>query len=363
MANLIEELLLKLHITSTPWINALLTVAFFIIIAILVNLLIIHVLKRLVKFTKSDLDDKIIDILHKPIYLTIILFSLSYAINYLMFFFEVIDKNSDAINYPEAIISTIVTIIWFFAVLKTSDLIVFRGFKKLSDVSGMRQDIIPLIGNVARIAIAVAAIMALLSIWHIDITPLLASAGILGIAIAMAAKDTLANFFGGISVFLDKPYKIGDYVELDQQERGEVVDIGIRSTRIKTRDDILISIPNSIIANSKILNESAPIPKFRVRVPVGVSYGSDIDLVEKVLIQVALENDNIVEDPEPRARFREFGDSSLNFELLCWAEDPARRGETQHELNRAVYKIFAANNINIPFPQRDLHIIRGEDKD
>ncbi|MEW6214412.1 MAG: mechanosensitive ion channel domain-containing protein [Nitrospirota bacterium] len=196
----------------------------------------------------------------------------------------------------------------------------------------------------------------ILSVWKISITPLLASAGIAGAAVAFAAKDTIANFFGGISIFVDRPYKIGDYIVLDTGERGEVVEIGIRSTRIKTRDDILISIPNSIISNTKIINESAPIPNFRVRIPIGVAYGSDIEIVEKTLIEIASQNENILNEPEPRARFREFGESSLNFELLCWAREPALRGLTVHELNKEIYKRFEEKEIRIPFPQRDIHI-------
>jgi small-conductance mechanosensitive channel len=206
----------------------------------------------------------------------------------------------------------------------------------------------------------VVLFIVILSIWQINITPLLASAGIAGIAIAIAAKDTLANFFGGISVFIDRPYKIGDYVDLDSGERGEVVEIGIRSTRMKTRDDILVTIPNSIIANSKIINESAPIPHFRVRIPIGVSYGSDIDLVEKTLLETAADNSNVQTEPAPRVRFREFGDSALLFELLCWAKEPALRGLTIHELNSAIYKNFNESGITIPFPQRDVHLYKKD---
>ena len=184
----------------------------------------------------------------------------------------------------------------------------------------------------------------------------MASAGIAGVAIAIAAKDTIANFFGGISIFMDRPYKIGDYIVIEGGERGEVAAIGVRSTRIKTRDDVLITIPNSVMANSKIINESAPIPNFRVRVAIAVAYGSDIDLVEKTLLEIASANDNILPEPDPRVRFREFGDSALNFELLCWAREPALRGRIIHELNSAIYKKFAEFSITIPFPQRDLHI-------
>ncbi len=227
---------------------------------------------------------------------------------------------------------------------------------KVSDVTGMSRDIVPLVENVTRIVIIVAAVMIVLSIWKINITPIIASAGIAGAAVAFAAKDTIANFFGGISVFVDKPFKIGDYIVLDKGERGEVVAIGVRSTRIKTRDDVQITIPNSIIANTKVINESAPIPNFRVRIPVSVAYGSNIDKVQDTLLQVAGQNENVIPEPSPRVRFREFGDSSLNFELLCWTKEPSLRGLTVHELNCEIYKTFAASGITIPFPQRDVHI-------
>lgn len=240
--------------------------------------------------------------------------------------------------------------------IKISNIVIEGAVYRVSDATGLSKDIVPLAENVSRIAIAVAGLMVILSIWKINITPLLASAGIAGAAVAFAAKDTLANFFGGISVFADKPFKIGDYIVLDKGERGEVVAIGVRSTRIKTRDDILITVPNSIIASTKIINESAPVPNFRVRIPVSVAYGSDIDIVEKTLTETALENANVLKEPEPRVRFREFGESGLLFELLCWAKEPALRGLTVHELNCAIYKRFNKLGIRIPFPQRDVHI-------
>ena len=125
---------------------------------------------------------------------------------------------------------------------------------------------------------------------------------------------------------------------------------------MRTRDDVQITIPNSIIANTKVVNESAPHPNFRVRVPIGVAYGSDIDLVQEVLLGVARANPNILEDPEPRVRFRTYGDSALNFELLAWAKEPALRGRTVHEMNCEIYKDFGRLGIRIPFPQRDVHL-------
>jgi small-conductance mechanosensitive channel len=193
--------------------------------------------------------------------------------------------------------------------------------------------------------------------WHVDLTAWLASAGILGIAIGFAAKDTLANFFSGVFIVADAPYKIGDFIQLGSGERGMVTDIGIRSTRILTRDDIQITIPNATIANDKIVNETGGPEKMeRVRVTVGVAYGSDIDKVREVLLDVAANSKYLLKEPAPRVRFREFLDSSLKFQLLGWIEVPVLRGRALDELNCAVYKAFAANGINIPYPQTDVHV-------
>jgi MscS family membrane protein len=110
------------------------------------------------------------------------------------------------------------------------------------------------------------------------------------------------------------------------------------------------------MANTKIINQSAPIPNFRIRIAVGVAYGVDVDHVEGVLNKLARENEMVLKDPAPRVRFRSFGDSALNFELLCWCENPALKGRLVHELNRSIYKTFQTENIQIPFPQRDVHL-------
>lgn len=345
MKGLIESL----NISTSPYVNALVLVIAFIIIAKALDLFLDRVMRRFTRFTKSDIDDRIMDVIHKPVYFTVILIGLAIAVEYL--------KLSEKVAfYANGTLYSLAAIIWMVTAIKICNTIIEHVVLRVSDVTGLSRDIIPLLENVFKTVIIVGSLMVVLSIWKINITPLLASAGIAGVAVAFAAKDTIANFFGGISVFVDKPFKIGDYIVLDQGERGEVVAIGVRSTRIRTRDDIQITIPNSIIANTKIINESAPVPNFRVRVPVSVAYGSDIDLVQQTLLKIASQNGNVIDDPEPRVRFRQFGDSSLNFELLCWAKEPALRGLTVHELNCSIYKTFNEMGIRIPFPQRDVHM-------
>ncbi len=334
---------------QSAYFKAIVIWIIFILVAKITDIFINRILLRLTKKTKIEIDEQIITFLRRPVYRTIILLGTLQAIAYLG-----LPKGSGL--YITAFLQSLIVLIWSFVLVKITDLLFEQAKRKTTDVTRISREILPLFQNTSRVIIIGIGVAILLSVWKINITPLLASAGIAGVAVALAAKDTLANFFGGISIFVDRPYKLGDYVILDSGERGEVVDIGVRSTKLKTRDDVSISIPNSIMANTKIVNESAPIPRFRLRVRVGVAYGSNIDKVEEILLKIAHENELVVNDPLPRVRFRNFGDSSLDFELLCWVNDPALKGRAMHELNKAIYNSFNEQGIQIPFPQRDLHI-------
>ena len=191
--------------------------------------------------------------------------------------------------------------------------------------------------------------------WRVDVTGWIASAGVIGIAVGFAAKDTLANLFAGVFIIADRPYRVGDYIVLDQGERGRVTRIGLRSTRIVTRDDLEITIPNSIIANSRIVNESRPAVRQRIHIPLSVAFGTDVDRIKELLRHVAAANPRICRDPEPRVRLIAF-DTALNFELLCWIENPSERGQARDELNTAIYKEVVAAGIELPNPKRDIYI-------
>ena len=144
---------------------------------------------------------------------------------------------------------------------------------------------------------------------------------------------------------------------LDGTERGKVTRIGLRSTRVLTNDMIEVTIPNSIIANSKIVNESGgPSPTQRMRVPIGVAYGTGVDEVESVLLMVAANEEKVTTQPVPAVQFVGFGDSSLNFELRCWIEDPSSREFVLNRINRKIYEGLNAAGIEIPFPKRDVYI-------
>ena len=316
------------------------------------DFVITRVLLRLTAKTSTSLDDEIIAAIRKPLFVTVFLVGVWLVMWHL--------QTPDPVRrVSRQVLTTLAILVWTGAGMRIGKAVLHIIAARAGEHKYVQTRTVPLFDIGIRTVIIGGAAYGILVAWHVDVTAWLASAGILGIAIGFAAKDTLANLFSGIFILADAPYKIGDFIVLDSGERGQVTEIGIRSTRILTRDDVEIIIPNAAIANAKIVNESGgPYAKARVRVNVGVAYGSDIDHVRAVLEQIARDSEYLVDDPEPRVRFRELGDSSLNFQLLGWIEQPVLRGAALDQLYTAVYKRFCEEKIVIPFPQRDVHLFR-----
>jgi MscS family membrane protein len=332
-----------------PWLQRFAILISYLALMKVADVFIDRVLRKAAARTSMTMDDELLDFLHRPICWTIFWLGVIHA----LLVGQLIEPWQTVLP---ALAKTMILVIWTYTATKIFNWLAHHKLGGQTEQEKVGKDVVLLMKNVIRVVIIATGVLWLLTIWKIDLTPLFASAGIAGIAVALAAKDTLANFFGGVSIFMDKTYKLGDYIILDSGERGEVMEIGIRSTRINTRDDVMVTIPNSLIANSKIVNESAPVPRFRIRVPLGVAYGSDLDQVEQVLLAVARANPEVSREPEARVRMRTFGDSSIDFELLCWVDDPSRKGLVIHNILKAIYQAFKENNITIPFPQRDVHL-------
>lgn len=321
----------------------------------LLQLVMAQVLGRLVSRTASNIDDRLLAMGKRPAMTTPVILSLS-------LFTAVVEMPALMRRITVGLLATILVLSWLRALLKASHLFLELLASRKGHSELIQARTIPMFEIAIKVALVAVAGYLLLLIWGIDPTAWLASAGVIGIAVGFAARDTLANLFSGLFIVADAPYQIGDYIVLDTGERGEVTHLGIRSTRLLTRDDVEITIPNAIIANAKIINESGgPWEKHRIRLPVGVAYGSDARQVIEVLEQVAADNPAVVTNPEPRVRMRGFGENALNFELLCWIEKPVQRGLVLHELLLDVYSRFGEAGIRIPFPQRDVHMITPPD--
>ena len=192
--------------------------------------------------------------------------------------------------------------------------------------------------------------------WGIQIGPLLAGLGIAGLAVALALQPTLANIFSGIAMILDKTIRIGDLIYLENNTRGKVVKIGLRSTKLRTADNELIIVPNSDLANSKIQNVALPEPKSRAVIPFGVAYGSDIEKVKKIVLKEIKSVKHFVNEPEPNVVFLKMGDSALSFEAYFHVDSFENRLYAIDEANTKIYNALRKSNIEIPFPQMDVHL-------
>jgi len=350
--NFRKEQLLEViaQISPNRYLQALLVTLLFFSLAKILDVIITRVIKRWVVKTKLTFDDEFLDIFHKPIFVSVILFGLAVAT-------ELLELNETLNIFTLGSLKTVAILLWAVAFGKFMKLLIRLVSLDKSRFIFIQDQTLPLFNNLLMILVVALSIYFILLAWSIDVTAWMASAGIIGLAISFAAKDTLANLFSGVFIVADAPYKLGDFIVLDSGERGRVTNIGIRSTRLLTRDDVEITVPNSIMGNTKITNEAGgPHEKYRIRIKVGVAYGSDIDKVHKVLLDVAKDYTEVCKNPEPRVRFRAFGDSSLDHELLCWVGKPVLCGRVSHTINTEIYKRFLKEGIEIPFPQRDVHI-------
>ncbi len=309
-----------------------------------------RILKGIAKSTKNEFDDRLVELFHKPVIASIVMIGINQ-------FVHLLNIGESFTSFVQSSLGSIAVIYWMTFTLKFTRISLTSMSQRTNRFKMVQLHTLPLFNNLAMIIIIGLATYFIFISWDINVSAWMASAGIIGLALSFAAKDTLANLFAGVFILADSPYSLGHFIILESGERGEVTHIGIRSTRILTRDDIEITIPNAIMGNSKIINETGGRnTKMRVRIKVSVAYGSDIDEVRDLLMKTAQANEAITQMPEPRVRFRTFGDSGLMFELLCWISQPVLRGRIIDSLNESVYKAFIEKGIEIPYPKRDLYI-------
>lgn len=308
------------------------------------------VLSQAVKRTKNTIDDLLIDYLTAPVVQTTVVLALVAAVKSFGF--------SDSVDW--VLVRSLFTLLLFFwgrAWFRATTLAIDALSRTSGHFEVFQPRTRPLFEIGIKLVLFTLCVWLLMELWNIDGTAWLASAGVIGIAVGFAARDTLANLISGVSIIADAPYKLGDYIVLDTGERGVVTELGMRSTRLLTRDDVEISIPNAVMGNAKITNESGgPAVEHRIRVPVGVAYGTDPEQVVGILESVAADEQLILDSPGARVRMRAFGESAVEFELLGWIKYPEQRGLATHRVLMAIDKCFREAGITIPFPQQDVHI-------
>ncbi|MCW8966184.1 MAG: mechanosensitive ion channel family protein [Candidatus Pacearchaeota archaeon] len=336
---------------QNEYIRALIIlVVVFVVLKIFVFIL-EKIFSRATKKTKTDFDDKLIERTSKPFSFIVFLIGLRIALSELSFSPEVMGVVS------KLIYSGIVFLVGYsFYVIV--DLFVSFGWGKLSSKAKTKIDssLSNLFRSVLKVLWVVFVMLYVLNLWGIEVGPFLAGLGIGGIAIAFAMQESLSNIFGGVSIILDKTVRVGDVVSLDTETAGSVLHVGFRSTKIKTFDNEVITVPNATLAQSRVQNLGQPEPKSRVVISFGVAYGSDISKVKKIVLSEIRKVRNLSSEPEPSVKFLEMADSSLNFKAYFFVDSFEFRLSAIDEANTRIYNALNKNKIEIPFPQMDVKI-------
>jgi MscS family membrane protein len=210
----------------------------------------------------------------------------------------------------------------------------------------------PLLSKVGKVFIALVALSMLLQHFGVNVASLVVSLGVGSLAVGLAAQDTLSNMFAGFTILLDRPFRVGDRIQLATGETGDVQSIGMRATVIKTADDTILIVPNSILVKERLVNQSRPTRHLVTRVEVGVAFGSDLRRVKEVLRGAALASDRVDPDHEPVVLITRLHESAVNFVLMFWARDYAEQGLARTEVYEAVHDGLVGAGIELPLPVR-----------
>jgi len=306
---------------------------------------------KITSFTATDLDDRILKRVTPSVSLLLTFLGIYFAFRTLPLHEKIFRLLSGGLYVSIVVIVCIL----IYRVLHES-LLWYAERQQDGENGVFSRQMAPIVEKVTMLFIIGGALMVVLKHFNYDILSLVTALGIGSLAIGMAAKDTLAHVISGFTLMIDRPFRIGDRIQLASGQVGDVQDIGLRSTKIKTLDNQLLIIPNSDLCNTILTNQAFPDNRIKGRINVGVSYGSDADQVKELLVQLALEVEDVLQDPVPEAFFVSFGDSALNMSLFFWVEEYAKLFATTDKINSKILARFREQGIEIPFPIRTIKL-------
>jgi small-conductance mechanosensitive channel len=274
---------------------------------------------------------------------------------------EILSLSRDAVMQIESAYKVLLVIIGAYLTYKVYDEIILYYARLYSAKTDTEIDdvLIPLLEKIGMVCIPLVALMIIFNMMGYDLTVLLAGAGFLGLVVGLAAQQTLSNFFAGIQLLADRPFKPGDSLLMENGDVCEVKHIGMRSTELYDGNaDQVIIIPNSTIANNKIINIVKPTRSLKITIKVGMAYDSDLELVKRLMIDAANENPHSMKGAgfEPAWRLSDFGDSTLNLKLFVWIDDAAGQWRIASEIRQSFLQKFREHGVEIPFPQAVVHL-------
>lgn len=303
-------------------------------------------LRRAVQRSASTLDDRLLAALGQPVTYALFLTGAYLAIHRLPLHDRYLDR-LDAVLFVLGVFLSAVALLRGFTIL----LAWFTRESRFAN-GGPAAEFGPLFNKTGRVVIILLAVITLLQHFGVNVASLVVSLGVGSLAVGLAAQDTLANMFAGFTLMLDRPFRLGDRIQLATGELGDVEAIGIRATRIRTVDETTLVVPNSLLVKERLVNLASPTRHITVRLEVGVAYGTDLATAKAILAEAALAAPQVERERAPVVLVTRFGDSAVQLLLIFWARDYLERGLALSAVHEEVYRRFVEAGIEIPFPVR-----------
>jgi MscS family membrane protein len=308
------------------------------------------VFRRWAERTTSRLDDRILNVIRRPGFLLILLVSIYAALHRYKF---------GLLTFLDGVLFVLGVTLVIYAAIRIADVFIeWYGEKIAREKEGetVARELLLLADKSTRILLLIVGLVVVLDHFAIDIKSILVTLGIGSLAIGLALQETLANMFGGFTIMLDRRFRIGDRIQLQSGELGDVQTIGIRSTTVLTPDGNMLIIPNALLVKTIVTNYSFPDTRARVVVEVGVGRSTDTEKAKKLMLEAARESAKVLANPEPSVIFNALGPSALNLKMVCFVASFLETGTVNDSIVSAVHAKFKAAGIELPYPAQKIYL-------
>jgi small-conductance mechanosensitive channel len=341
----------------SDWINLGISLLMVLVGYLIGTWLIRRVLVRVVRRTDTEFDDRFLKSIGSEVRWLVVVLTLHFA--------------TLRLTFVSAGVKAFLQDAYFVVGLLLGAVIVIKLIDMAADWAGERaraegregqlEPLILLLSRVGRVLVVILGIIILLSYFGVNITGLAAVLGIGGLALSLAAQDTIADAIAGFIILVDQPFRIGDRIEIQGEGTwGDVVDIGLRTTRIRTRDNRLVIVPNSTISDNQVINYSYPDPRYRIQTHVGIAYGTDVEMVRQLLIDTVRQVAGVLPEKPVEALYVEMGDSAMIFRVRWWIGSYVDTRRMYDRVHSALQIALDEAGIECPFPTQTLNLQVGQ---
>lgn len=340
-----------LNLSQAEWeqigISAAIVFAAIVLTRPILTFVLDKIIGRITGITKSTLDNLMIEAVRPPLYWLVIMLALEAALNRLEFLTKGFESVITDVTY------VLYSLLILVAIWRLTNALADWYIQEFAEKSETPLDnqMVPFVRRILLIVLVIIMSIIVLGHFEVEISGLVTTLGIGSLAVALAAQAALADTISGFVIMIDRPFRLGDRIEiLELDTWGDVEDIGLRSTRIRTRDNRMVVVPNSVIGKSLVVNYAYPNSEYRIQIHVGVDYGTDIEFARKTLIEAVRNVEGVDPDHPVEALFLEFGDSAMIFRVRWWLDSYVDTRRMFDKVNTAMYNALTEAGIDLPFP-------------